>query len=687
MGKNKVAEETATDETTGGLGLTEQLNHITESAIMQLSSVHRNMLEVDSLLSPTVIAARGYYTLHSGNGAVDSLQALGFSYKQARDTAHGDVLVLPIRPPDGTNGLYMIRPDVPRVFDDKDHRLPDGTFRQRVLKYEQPEKAHNRLDVNPLCKDQLGDPTIDLWVTEGIKKGDALASAGLCAVALPGGVWGFLGTNSNNASTVLSDFDAIAWKSKDGVRRRVFVVFDSDVVQKDQVKQALRRLSSILSNRGAYVVPVILRDKPDGSKQGVDDFFAAGGTVTELQFRAADAEFSHAAHAGQATSTKRLKTEDYIAILAQLGYSFRMNDMDDTIEVNGAPISDGQAAMIKMHLRDHGIDTVGIAEEAWTAYAYANRYNPIKDYLNGLQWDGEDHLGQLLWYFEDTEKTDSDPCPLFATYLKHWMIGAVAKVLDPGTHNQNAMLVLEAKQGAGKSHFARWLSGPVDKYFTESAIHPENKDHTIRLTNTWLWEVKELASTTRKADVDALKGFLTTAWITERKAWGHYDMHKPVITSFLGTVNLGSQGFLTDETGNRRFLVVSLTDINHGYAKRVDVTQLWAQARAAWASGGTWQLTKAMAIKQQELNKRYEAETDVLDWLVQRYDITRNDKDFVSIPDMTIALQDMGYRGGITWYISRDIGKALRREGLRETQRDTNAGRPKGFAGIRVRPT
>ena len=93
MAKNKVAELTTTDDTTSELGLTRQLHDSTETPIMQLSSVHRNMLEVDSSLSPTVIAARGYYTLHSGNGAVDSLQALGFSYKQARDTAHGLSLI------------------------------------------------------------------------------------------------------------------------------------------------------------------------------------------------------------------------------------------------------------------------------------------------------------------------------------------------------------------------------------------------------------------------------------------------------------------------------------------------------------------------------------------------------------------------------------------------------------------
>ena len=303
MAKNKVAELTTTDDTTGGFGLTEQLHDSTETPIVQLSSVHRNMLEVDSALSQTVIAARGYYTLHSGNGTVDSLQALGFSYKQARDTAHGDVLVLPIRPPDGTDGLYMIRPNVPRVFDGK--KLPDGTHEQRVLKYEQPEGASNRLDVNPACQDQLSDPSVDVWITEGIKKGDALASAGLCAIALPGGVYGFMGKNEKGASTVLSDFGYIGWKnSKTGEPRNVWIVFDSDVMGKDNVRIALKRLTTLLRNKGARVYPVYLPDKPDGSKQGVDDFFAAGGTVETLRVFAENGKLAVQMEQGARPSTK-----------------------------------------------------------------------------------------------------------------------------------------------------------------------------------------------------------------------------------------------------------------------------------------------------------------------------------------------------------------------------------------------
>lgn len=650
---------------------------------LALTERHLRMLRDESAITQAAIEARGYYSLHVGNGTVDTLTGLGFDHKQALGVSRGDVLVVPICPPDGSSG-YMIRPDLPRVFDG-DKKLPDGTRKQTVLKYEQPKGAANRLDINPLCRAGLADPGVDLWLTEGIKKGDALASAGLCAVALPGGVYGYMAANGKGASTVTADLDHIAWKSKDGQRRRVYIVFDSDVMTKDPVKQALRRLSAILTNRGAYVVPVVLPSTPDGGKQGVDDFLAAGGTVAQLLQFAATSELSLTVLAGPAGNTRRLKTEDYIQTLAGLGYAFRMNDLDDTVECNGEPLTDATVARIKSHLRDHGIDTVNIAEEAWTAYASVNRYHPIRDYLTGLQWDGIDHLGHLLAFFDDSEKTDKHPCPVFGTYLKHWLIGAVAKVLDPGTHNQNAMLVMEGAQGIGKSHFAAWLAGSIPDYYIESAIHPDSKDNRLALTNRWIWEVLELSSTTRRADVDALKGFITTAWVSERKAYGHYPIRKPAVSSFLGTVNMGSTGFLVDETGSRRFYTVTVTRIDHGYSRAVDVNQLWAQAVAMYRKGESWHLSKSMTTKQTELNRRYESETDILDWMLRHYEITNNPDDFEAIPDMTAKLQEIGYRGGSTWAISREIVKALKREQLTQTQRRIGEGRPKGFVGIRVR--
>ena len=126
--------------------------------------------------------------------------------------------------------LHVYRPDAPRSFDEKGKgRLPDGTYPQRVAKYEAPQGAAMRLDCPPTCRSSLRDPSVPLWITEGQKKADALASHGFCALALLG-VWNWRGRNGLGGLTALADWEAVALNG-----RQVRIVFDSDVMRKPEV--------------------------------------------------------------------------------------------------------------------------------------------------------------------------------------------------------------------------------------------------------------------------------------------------------------------------------------------------------------------------------------------------------------------------------------------------------------------
>jgi hypothetical protein len=121
----------------------------------------------------------------------------------------------------------------------------------------------------------LTNPAIPLWITEGLKKADALASHDLCAIALLG-VWAFKGKNPFGGTTILADFDNVALKGRD-----VHIVFDSDVMLKPQVRQALIRLTEHLQRKGAHVTAVYLPQN-DGQKVGVDDYLLSHN-VQELE--------------------------------------------------------------------------------------------------------------------------------------------------------------------------------------------------------------------------------------------------------------------------------------------------------------------------------------------------------------------------------------------------------------------
>jgi len=217
-----------------------------------LSDKHREMLEVGSAIAPEIIGARGYRTVRRADVPVD------FAGYQRRNG-----LVMPLYSPDGITTGYQLRPDRPRR--DK---------RGKPIRYETPSGARIIADVHPRMLGAVADPSIPLWMTEGAKKGDALASRGRCAISLVG-VWMFRPKDSDE---MLPCFDHVALAG-----RRVYVVYDSDVMHKPEVVMALERLVDDLEARGARPLVVYLPDAPDGSKQGVDDYLAAGGTPEHLE--------------------------------------------------------------------------------------------------------------------------------------------------------------------------------------------------------------------------------------------------------------------------------------------------------------------------------------------------------------------------------------------------------------------
>lgn len=222
----------------------------------RLSADHRQMLLQESSISGRVLVQRGYRTVESKA----ELERLGFGRSQRNTPA----LLVPIYSPDGEVVLYQSRPDSPRIK------------RGKPVKYETPAGSRMVLDVHPLCRKRIADPSAPLFVTEGIKKVDALVSRGLCAVALIG-VWNWRGTNEHGGKTALAEWERVALND-----RTVYIVFDSDVMEKREVYAALSRLKRFLEHRGAKARLVYLPGGEGAAKQGVDDYLAAGHTVDEL---------------------------------------------------------------------------------------------------------------------------------------------------------------------------------------------------------------------------------------------------------------------------------------------------------------------------------------------------------------------------------------------------------------------
>lgn len=224
--------------------------------------LHHEAMLHSSGISLEVAAARGYRSVTS----CAELERLGFASKQRGVPS----LLVPIYNVHGELAMYQSRPDSPRVQDGK------------AVKYETPFKARMCLDVHPSVREKLKDPQWPLFITEGVKKGDSAVSRGLVCIAQLG-VWNFRGTNEHGGKAALADWELVALNG-----RPVFIVFDSDVMQKPSVHGALVRLKGFLETRGAKVKLVYLPDGEDQKKVGLDDFLAAGHDVAGLEALAED---------------------------------------------------------------------------------------------------------------------------------------------------------------------------------------------------------------------------------------------------------------------------------------------------------------------------------------------------------------------------------------------------------------
>ena len=376
---------------------------------------------------------------------------------------------------------------------------------------------------------------------------------------------------------------------------------------------------------------------------------------------------------------KSLKSDDYAAAMRTLGYYLAVNEITDSVEINGAPISDLMEHKINARLRDLGLRQINVARDAYISHAAKNSYHPIRRYLENLGDRGAGHIEKLAGYFSDKHN-------IFPIILRSWLIGAVAKVYSAA---QNRVMVLDGVQDAGKSFFANWLvpAGLRERHFVEGPILPDDKDCHLRLIRAWVWEVAELGSTTRRADLDALKFFLTMQQVTVRAPYGRHDLNKPAMASFIGTVN-DMAGFLNDPTGSRRFMATTLTRIDWAYAQAISIDDVWAEAYQAYRAGEPWRIEGETKKRIEKINASFEVVDPLADYLITTYDIDPQRREWF-IPANTIRerMNALGWKLPSPRAESMAIASELLRLGVtkgRGTDPATSK-QVRGFYGVKPR--
>jgi predicted P-loop ATPase len=303
---------------------------------------------------------------------------------------------------------------------------------------------------------------------------------------------------------------------------------------------------------------------------------------------------ANAAHALRtATELAGMVTFDEMARQAQVTRVLPDSKMEAVIDKRA--LTDQDAAAVQEWLQQNGIRRIGreVTHQAVDMVAHENSFHPLRNFLNGLQWDKQPRLDTWLSRYvgseaeqtedlEQAEKNVTTHRKYTATIGRMFLIGMVARIMRPGC-KCDYMLILEGPQGARKSTVCAILGGP---WFSDNLqdVTSDSVRASMHLRGKWLIEMAELSAVS-KAETEALKAFLTQTEERYTPKYGRNEVVEARQCVFIGTTNQTT--YLRDESGGRRFWPVTVGEIDTDALIR-DRDQLFAEAVASFNSGEKW---------------------------------------------------------------------------------------------------
>ena len=241
-----------------------------------------------------------------------------------------------------------------------------------------------------------------------------------------------------------------------------------------------------------------------------------------------------------------------------------------------------------------------------------NRFNPVVDALERLEWDGVPRLmggkhGKQIFAPLSVRYFGTENTEINAQFFCKTMVAAVARAYQPGCKVDTA-LILEGGQGAGKSTAIEVLAEAIaHKVYTDEIADPGSKDAGLQIQGRWIVEVSELDAF-RRSETSTIKSWISRKEDKFRRPYGKVIENFPRSCVFIGSVNPPPHGYLKDPTGARRFWPVRVGEIDIPLLKE-DALQLWAEARHMYLAGKEWFLM-GDEVKQAEVVQAARLEGD-----------------------------------------------------------------------------
>ena len=325
----------------------------------------------------------------------------------------------------------------------------------------------------------------------------------------------------------------------------------------------------------------------------------------------------------------------------------------------------------QVHVRDSALDNGRLKE------AIGRSQSELLDGTTCL-WDNAPHseashspqsgrpIGETPSYSPNGASSGSSADRLWRTCFKKWFVAMVASWMHDEVVNHTA-LVLVGRQGIFKTTWLEHLIPPALRaYSSKMPLNGQiSKDDRLRLCENAMLNIDELDAICGR-EMNIVKSLLTSTDVNERAAYGRLKERRMRLASFCASTN--NREFLTDITGNRRWLPFEVESIQNPFHISLPYERIYAQAKAL-IEGGTYMYWFDLEdIEQLEKhNEDFRAQENEEQLLPILFDIPAEGKgEFMTTAEISDKLVSYG---GIKKPMSiRQLGMLLAKRGFQKKQ-------------------
>lgn len=287
--------------------------------------------------------------------------------------------------------------------------------------------------------------------------------------------------------------------------------------------------------------------------------------------------------------------------------SIRKNELTERMDMvkdlgwkrsGGSAITDNDIYRIELYMeKTYGLMKDRLINKAISIVASENSYHPIRDYLESLEWDGEERITNVL-----TKYLGVDRSVYTDEVMNLFLMAAIERIYHPGCKYE-LMLCLVGGQGAGKSTFFRFLACK-DEWFSDDLRRIDDDQVYRKMVGHWIIEMSEMIATVNARSIEDIKSFISRQKETYKVPYETHPADRPRQCVFGGTSN--NMDFLPlDRTGNRRFAPVLVHPekvekhiLEDEAESRAYFNQVWAEALEKYRESSIHELKLSKASEE-----------------------------------------------------------------------------------------